>query len=375
MKFNCYFDTYDKKDCNGCKICSLKCPKNAIEMVEDEEGFYYPKIDEKKCINCGLCKKICSNFNNNSSDEQVAYIAINNNKEELKNSASGGIFFTLARYVINNNGVVFGVEYDEKLNVKHGFATTIEECRKFQGSKYVRSDIGAAYADIEKFLKKDRLVLFTGTPCQCQGLKKYLNKDYDNLIICDIICHANPSQKVFNKYINSLGKKYKSKVENIQFRSKENGWRNSTPIIKLRDGNIIEDDLFYKAFSQELIDRPSCHNCKFSGINRVTDFTIGDFWGVEKILPKKDEYDNGVSVFLVNSKKAKKIFLDISKNINFREINLEDAFKYNHNSNLPMHKNRKRFFKNIDKKDICENIEECLKKPIYKRIIKKLLNK
>ena len=196
---NEYLKTYNKKDCNGCTLCTIGCPTNAIKMVEDNEGFFYPEIDEEKCIKCNKCKNICSNFNDSKGIEKV-YMAINKNKEELKNSASGGMFYILARYVIEKNGVVFGVEYDENLRVRHNHYENLEEFKKFQGSKYLRSDIGNSYKEVEKFLKQDRYVLFTGTPCQCNALKTYLKKDYEKLIICDIVCHANPSQKVFDKY-------------------------------------------------------------------------------------------------------------------------------------------------------------------------------
>ena len=240
---NLYLETKNKKDCNGCGICTIGCPTNAIKMIEDNEGFYYPQIDEEKCINCGKCKNICSNYNNSKGNEQ-AYMAINKNKSELGNSASGGMFYILAKYMIEKKGVVFGVEYGENHKVQHNYYETLEECKKFQGSKYVRSDIGNYYEKVKEFLKQDRYVLFTGTPCQCNALKTYLNKDYEKLIICDIICHANPSQKVFDKYIKELEEKEKKKIKKINFRDKVNGWKNSNPIIYFEDGSSIEENTF-----------------------------------------------------------------------------------------------------------------------------------
>lgn len=221
-----YFNSYNKKLCNGCGTCSLKCPKDAIEMIEDSEGFLYPKIDQEKCIHCGLCEKVCSNFNN-SNYEMKSYIVINKDEKELKISSSGGMFYLLAKYTIERGGIVFGVAYDENLNVIHKSATTIKDCKAFCGSKYVRSDLKNTYKETEEFLKAGKIVLYTGTACQLNGLKKYLVKEYDNLILCDILCHANPSPKVFKLYKSNIEKKYNKKIKDVKFRSKENGWRKS----------------------------------------------------------------------------------------------------------------------------------------------------
>ena len=367
---NEYLKTYNKKDCNGCTLCTIGCPTNAIKMVEDNEGFFYPEIDEEKCIKCNKCKNICSNFNDSKGTEKV-YMAINKNEEELKNSASGGMFYILAKYVIEKKGVVFGVEYDENLKVRHNHYETLEECKKFQGSKYLRSDIGNSYKEVEKFLKQDRYVLFTGTPCQCNALKTYLKKDYEKLIICDIVCHANPSQKVFDKYVKELEENNNKKVIDIKFRDKSTGWKSSIPVIYFEDESEIEDKIFYLSFVSELFDRPSCHSCKFSIPNRVTDFTIGDFWGIDKVLPEVEDNNTGISLLSVNSEKAKKIFNDINKYLEFKEIEKDLAWKYNHNSNVPPHKNRQKFFDNLYNKRVIENMRDCLKTNLVVKVIRK----
>lgn len=368
---NVYLETKNKKLCNGCGICTLGCPSNAISMVADNEGFLYPVIDEEKCIHCNKCKNICSNFNN-SKDYDKAYMAINNNKEELKNSSSGGIFYILAKYVIEKNGVVFGVEYDESMEARHNFHTTMEECKKFQGSKYVRSNLNNSFEKVEEFLKKDKYVLFTGTPCQCNALKVFLKKDYDKLIICDIICHANPSPKVFNKYINELEEKYNKKVINFYHRPKENGWHNATPIIEFADHSKINDKLYFDAFGHELINRPSCYNCMFTGLNRVSDFTIADLWGNDKICPKVEDNNTGISLLCINNKKAEDILKYIKEKMKLQQIDKELAFSYNHHCNIKMHYNRKKFFRNLDEESVHENIETCLKVSIIRKIIRKV---
>lgn len=370
-----YFNTGKKELCNGCGACALRCPKKAIEMVEDSEGFLYPHVNKEKCIDCGLCEKVCSNFNK-SEQKSDAYIAINNNEKELRNAASGGMFYILAKYVIENKGVVFGVTYDKDLNTIHKYAETLDDCRQFCGSKYVRSDLKNTYKEAEKFLKDGRVVLYTGTACQISGLKNYLGKEYDNLILCDILCHANPSPKVFKLYKENLEKKYSKKVKDIKFRSKENGWKNSTPIIEFNDNSKIEDITFYKVFVAELINRPSCNVCVFASKNRISDFTIGDFWGIEKVKPNLD-YTKGVSLLIVNSEKGKKI-LNIFKDTTsiLEKIDIDIAAEYNHFSNVPAHKNRNKFFKGVENGFInSDNSIDVMNKYTKVSIVRKVLRK
>ncbi len=374
---NIYLKNKDKSMCNGCEICTKVCPTNAIKMVEDQEGFLYPEIDKDKCINCNKCKNICSNYNTSLGNENV-YVAINKNEKELEESSSGGMFYILARYVIEKKGVVFGVEYDENLKVRHNSYETLEECKRFQGSKYVRSDINDSYRKVEEFLKDDRYVLFTGTPCQCNALKTYLVKEYEKLILCDIICHANPSQKVFDKYKNEIENSRNKKIKMIYFRTKDNGWRNQTPIIEYMDNEKEEEKTFFSAFVKELINRPSCHSCVFSSSNRVTDFSIGDFWGIEKVMPEVEDKDTGISLFMVNSKKASEVFDSVKEYINYKEVDKDLAFLYNHNKNVPMHKNREKFFNNLDKISVIDNMNQNIKVSFIRKVFRKcksLLNK
>ncbi len=374
---NIYLKNKDKSMCNGCEICTKVCSTNAIKMVEDQEGFLYPEIDKDKCINCNKCKNICSNYNTSLGNEKV-YVAINKNEKELEESSSGGMFYILAKYVIEKNGVVFGVEYDENLKVRHNSYETLEECKSFQGSKYVRSDINDSYRKVEEFLKDDRYVLFTGTPCQCNALKTYLVKEYEKLILCDIICHANPSQKVFDKYKNEIENSRNKKIKMIYFRTKDNGWRNQTPIIEYMDNEKEEEKTFFSAFVKELINRPSCHSCVFSSSNRVTDFSIGDFWGIEKVMPEVEDKDTGISLFMVNSKKASEVFDSVKEYINYKEVDKDLAFLYNHNKNVPMHKNREKFFNNLDKISVIDNMNQNIKVSFIRKVFRKcksLLNK
>ena len=199
----------EKGQCSGCSACYSMCPKEAIAMQEDTEGFVYPFVDNSKCINCELCVKVCPiKKENKKVVSNIHAIACKNKEEKIREeSTSGGVFTALSELVINQGGVVFGAIYDENLNVKHSYVENIDECNKFRGSKYVQSSIGDAFKKVKEFLVQGRLVMFSGTPCQVAGLYSYLGKEYDNLILIDLVCHGAPSPKVFRKYIKSLENK------------------------------------------------------------------------------------------------------------------------------------------------------------------------
>ena len=375
MEKNTFFDTKKKCDCNGCGVCALKCPVNAITMVEDKEGFLYPSVDEEKCIKCNACKKFCGNINEKNTSDEKAYLAINNSKEQLRESSSGGMFQIIAEYVINKGGVVFGVTYDNELTAIHTYAESMDECKAFSGSKYVRSDLNDSYIKVKEFLDLDRYVLFTGTACQISGLKKFLNKEYDKLILCDILCHANPSPKVFKLYIKNIEKKSKKSVKNVLFRSKENGWRNQTPIIQFEDESKEEENSYFNAFVKEMINRPSCYDCKFASKRRITDFTIGDFWGYNNLFTDIDE-KNGISLLNVNSRKGQDIFEEIKNKMTIREVDYDIACSYNHYHNVKEHRNRDKFFDGISSGKINDdNIIYYMNKYTKISFIKKCINK
>ena len=371
-----FFDTNRKEDCNGCGVCELICPVNAIEMIEDEEGFLYPKIDKEKCIKCNKCRKICSNFPEKNKYEIKAYAAKNKNEAERKNSTSGGMFKILVEYVISKKGVVFGVKLNENLVAMHDYGETIEECKKFSFSKYVRSDLNSSYEKVKEFLNEDRYVLFTGTPCQVQGLRNFLGKDSEKLILCEIICHANPSPKVLKMYIKNHENISKQKVEEIFFRSKDKEMNNSA-YIQFQDGTKKRIQEYITAFSgNQLINRPSCYYCQFVDENRKADFTIGDLWGVEKILPEFND-NKGIPLLTVNSEKAEKIFDKIKDMLDYKEVNLKEAFRYNHHTNLSKNKNRDKFFLNISNGKINENniikyLEKYTRRPLYSKVLGKI---
>lgn len=370
-------DLKNKTECCGCHACFNACPSGAITMIEDEKGFKYPVIDKTKCINCGLCEKVCPIKDNSKVDNKpVAYACFNKDNDIRKNSSSGGVFTLLATYIINKGGVVFGASFDENFDVKHIKVENIEDLEKLRGSKYVQSFIGETYKQAKETLNKGVKVLFTGTPCQIEGLKSYLQKDYNNLYTQDIVCHGVPSYKIWNKY-----REYRKKIDKddpvfISFRNKDNGWMHYNTFFKYKNKSYKKAasmDLYMNAFLQNLSLRDSCFACHFKKYNRVSDITLGDLWGVNNILPEMND-DKGTSLVVINTEKGKKIFDEISKDIEYKEINLDDAIKYNHAmiKSVPENLNRDKFFKDLEKDDFDVVAKRYIKKT---SLIRKVLGK
>ncbi len=346
----------DKNDCCGCSSCAQKCPKNAIIMQENEEGFLYPAINKEKCASCGLCSKVCPQFKKIKEVEKgypKAYAMYNKDEQTLLNSSSGGIFTELANYVFNENGVVYGAAYNEKFEVNHIAIFEKSETNKLRKSKYVQSNINNSYKLVEKNLNEGKKVLFTGTPCQIFGLKSFLVREYENLITCDLVCHGVPSQKAFNQYLKFLTRKTKNTILNYDFRSKD--IKDCEKIGKVTFNNGKEKylkiglDCYYSNFLDGNIFRESCYNCHYSNLNRVGDITIGDFIGVLQMQPEAYS-SRGTSICMINSKKGELLFDMIKNNFNLYETTSDKISRYN--SNLKYAKKRPTcrddIYKNID---------------------------
>ncbi len=327
-------DIKEKTACSGCWACASSCPKQCIRMVSDEEGFLYPTIDKEKCVDCSICDNICPIINpSKTNNEPVAYAAYNKDEDIRLNSSSGGVFTLIAEYVIDMNGVVFGAAFDEEFTVKHTYVENKADLYKLRGSKYVQSKIDDAYKKAKIFLDTGRTVFFGGTPCQIAGLYSYLKKDYDNLVTHDLICHGVPSDKLWKKYLGYQAKKYKSKLKSASFRDKAYGWKEFCMKLEYENGKKyvkkLFDDLYMRAFLTNIDLRPACYNCAFKTKIRCSDFTLADFLGIQKVLPEMDFDDKGTSLIVVNSKKGREIFGAISNNLEFLEVDIDTATKYN----------------------------------------------
>lgn len=307
------------ENCTGCAACSICCPKDAIQMVEDNEGFLYPNIDQERCDSCGLCIKICPvqvNSTRKSNGVPTLYAGWTNDRTLLRQCTSGGVFSELARSVIEDGGVVFGAAYDETIKVRHVAVETLDNLHVLQGSKYVQSDVEDTYRQAKGYLKAGRRVLFSGTPCQVAGLHAVLRKDYDNLMTCDLICHGVPSPKVFRMAIDSMEKRKGSKVVGFFFRDKSCGWLYPTVRIAFADGKLLHenntDNRYNLGFLKNIYLRPSCYQCPVKPRGSMADITLGDFWELLESQPALINRE-GTSAVLVNTERGRQLIQHCTK--------------------------------------------------------------
>lgn len=365
----------NKTKCTSCSACVNICPQNAINMKENEEGFKYPNIDMDKCINCGLCKKVCPVINTKeNSTINKCYVGYAKEENVKMDSSSGGIFPLVAKFILDNSGIVIGASFNSENHLKHIAITSNDELDKLKGSKYLQSDLG----DIFKFIKENvnnKKVLFVGTPCQVAGLKSFLKKDYENLICIDLICHGVPSPKLFDKYVKELEIKNGKLIKYI-FRDKSTGWDTYSNTMIYRNKKISElskDNDYMKLFLCHSTLRESCYNCNFKLGNKYSDITLGDYWGVQNYYP--DMYSKeGVSAIVINTNKGEEIFNNIKELLKYKECKLEEIVEGNHSleKSVPRTEKRDEFYKDIDNLSIKELKEKyIIKIPIYKKIIRK----
>lgn len=372
----------NKELCSGCSACAQICSHGAITMNADSEGFVYPKINESLCVECGLCEKVCPYIESekkivkNSSPE--VYAAWHLDEDIRKVSSSGGVFTALASYVLENNGAVVGAGFNKDLKLQHQVIDQFDQLTILRGSKYLQSDINNTFSETKELLKSNKIVLFVGTPCQIGGLKSFLfNKDYENLITCDIVCHGVPSPLVFSKYIKEKELEFKDIIVDVNFRGKQNGWKAFTHTINCNNQSFschFSNDVYMKGFLQNLYLRPSCYSCLFANKQRPSDITLGDYWGIQNFYPQLDD-DKGTSLVLIHSNKGEEILKDIQNNIFMASTTLESAIAGNPCIIKPVlpHVKRKKFFNNIDDKDFSLLINRyCASPSLLKRVLNKI---
>lgn len=363
-----------KENCCGCSACASICPKHCISMKADNEGFLYPYVDNKLCVECGLCEKSCNELHPNEKHvPHKVLAAINKNEDVRKNSSSGGVFYILAEKTINEGGVVFGARFDSNWQVIIDYAEDMQGVEAFMGSKYVQARIENAYIDAKRFLTEGRIVLFSGTPCQIAGLQKFLHNSYENLLTVDFVCHGTPSPMVWEMYLNAVEKEY-GQIKDIEFRNKSNGWKKYCLNFQFKNNVSVvtphPEDPFMKAFLQDIILRPSCYACKAKGGSSNSDLTIADFWGIEKVFPELDD-NKGTSMVFINTNKGQSFF-DYEK-IDYRSCDylmVKDLNIACYCSAME-HPRRKRFFRSTNqKKDLLPLIAKCTKPTIKQQLWK-----
>lgn len=355
----------NKSMCCGCGACKNICPRDAIKMIEDEEGFYYPEINLLKCSKCALCKNVCPIINKKEEEISLpkAYAAYNKDDNIRQQSSSGGIFTEISKVILQQDGVIFGAIFDKDFNVIHEEAKVEEDLEKIRGSKYIQSDIKDTYKKVKHYLIDRKKVLFTGTPCQIEGLYTFLGKEYENLYTQDLICHGVPSKKIWRKYLEFRKKLDKGNLQKLTFRNKENkGWSNYQ-LTFAYENKIVninhKDDLYMKIFLKDIALRPSCYECKFKKKHRNSDITLADFWGINNVIPNMND-EKGTSLVLVNSKKGEELLSHISNNIEFKLVDFEKAIENNRSMirSANIDKRREDFIKDLNKLDFETLVEK-----------------
>lgn len=354
-------DITKKEDCCGCNACGDVCPYRAISFKTDEEGFWYPEIDGEKCVDCGLCEKICpiihaDTLKKNDLKESVCYAAEHKNLEVVFDSTSGGAFSALADVMYKNGGNVGGAVFNEDFSVRHYISNQKEDLTALRSSKYLQSNLSGFYNTVKGLLDHHEKVLVCGCPCQMAGLRAFLRKDYENLVIADFICRGINSPKVWRKYLDSFEERYGSPVVYAKAKSKEFGWRNLTQKVTLENGKSYYETKNKSLFTigylrTNVFCRPSCYDCKFKGFPRVADITLADYWGIEK-TDRSMEKDLGISLVMINSKKGERYFEKVKGRINCFQTPFESILQGNHALVKSIDKpkiNRDTFFEDLGK--------------------------
>lgn len=327
-------EALDKKDCTGCGLCSNVCDVRAVSMKPDAEGFLYPAVDSNLCNSCSQCFSFCPVLNSVNTHEggnaPKIFAAWSLDGEVRYNSTSGGIFTELAKQVIKSGGCAVGVKYNAEHLAEHILIDKIEDIHLLRQSKYIQSETKDIFQKIKAELEKGRCVLFSGTPCQCAGVKSSVKTAYSNLLLCDFICRGVNSPSVYIKYLEEIESAYNAKIKQVWFKNKSNGWNNFGTKIIFDDGREYfadrDNDPFMYGYIKKglnLYMRPSCGRCKFKGSSRPVDITLGDFWGI------KTSPDNGVSLVMIHSERGVEYFEKIKPGIYSEERRIDDVLAYN----------------------------------------------
>ncbi len=340
-----YLKSMNPTQCYGCRACEHICPQEAIVMKPNEEGFWYPELITEKCVQCNLCTKACPYDNASDARDPIRAVAVQyQNKKALLNSSSGGVFSALADHVLGNNGYVAGCVFDESFTAMHILTDQHEGVERMRGSKYVQSDLNDVYLQIRDRLQQGTLVFFTGTPCQVDGLRGFLKKDYENLLTVDLICHGVPSPGLFRQYLDSLTQK-KGTITDIRFRDKRrNGWCSQGSVTHSKKTKTItpfNDSYYNYYYLQNAVSRMSCYSCKYASAQRVGDITIGDYWNIGDILPDVDA-TAGFSAVLVNTEKGQRFLDQISDTLKVYDTSVDAVIKGNGNLSEPSPMSEKR---------------------------------
>lgn len=317
--------------CYHCGACEQACPVHAIHMEDDGRGFQTPKIEEAICVNCGLCTKVCplnaqpDAYKHQLENQQIRGVRLIDEKKR-RESQSGGAFSVIAEYILEHHGIVYGAALDDDLNCHYQRVDKAAELVRLKGSKYVQAEVGEVYQSIREDLKKGNKVLFGGTACAVLGLRTFLGEEPEGLITCDLVCHGVASPDVYRNYRDYQEKKYGERMTGFNFRNKKFGWHSHVETFTLESGKEEADVLYRNLYYGHLCMRESCYQCPFADMSRVSDITIGDFWGIEKIHAEWDD-NSGISLFITNTSKGEAVFQVVSEKLEFVVSNRDECMQ------------------------------------------------
>lgn len=372
-----YLSTHKKSECFGCGACLQACPQNAISMQADEEGFLYPQIDGVYCLHCDCCHKVCpAEVTTTLNLPEIGCVGYNSKADIRLQSASGGAFKAIID-ALGPDAIVFGAEWATRSEVVHSWAPAKSAYERFTGSKYVQSRIGSSFVKCKEFLEEGKEVLFSGTPCQIAGLKAYLGKIYPRLLCVDIVCHGTPCSKTLEHYICCREKRTVQKISEIHFRKKlqlHGIWNSKCVEIRYKEGistvGTPEKDSYMRGFSYGLFFRPSCSECPFSTIERCSDITIGDAWGIEQVYAELSVHQ-GVSLLLINSIRGVELLKRIKNHMKTKDVPIDVLALGNARLRTPDkgHSKRGYFFQHQDEEDFDRLIYQCIPEmPFIRRL-------
>jgi len=363
----------DKTKCCGCNACGDVCPQKAITFQTDIEGFWYPEVNMELCVDCDLCEKVCPIINieflkKNDLLQPICYAAEHKNVEVIFDSTSGGLFSALAESIYRDKGFVGGAVFNEDFSVSQYISNDKKDLSRLRSSKYLQSNLEGFFITVRNLVKTGEKVLVCGSPCQMAAMRAFLKKDYENLVIADYVCRGINSPKVWHKYLDSFEERYGSKVVYCKAKSKEYGWRNLTQKVILANGKEYYETKDVSNFTKGYIQtgvycRPSCYDCQFKGYPRISDITLADFWGIEKVN-KDFEKDLGTSLVIINSKKGETYFEGIKQRINYVKVPFHSIEAGNRSLNLPLEQpkvNREHFFNDLDRMSFLQLADKYIK--------------
>ncbi|MDE5773653.1 MAG: Coenzyme F420 hydrogenase/dehydrogenase, beta subunit C-terminal domain [Muribaculaceae bacterium] len=352
----------DKTECCGCNACGDICPTQAISFHNDNEGFWYPEVDRNKCINCGLCDKSCpmlhtDTLHSHGQREPKVYGGYHKNISIRFDSTSGGAFSALANAMYKQGGYVSGAVFNPDWTVSNYISNNKKDLSRLRSSKYVESNAEGLYKEIKRLLKEGEKVLACGSPCQMAGLRTFLGKDYDNLIIVDFLCRATNSPKAYRRYLEYLEDVYGGKIVSIKAKNKDHGWRSLARKVVFDNGKVYygegHEDPYRRGYHLNYFERPCCYNCKFKGLPRIADISLADFWGIENI-DKSIDGNLGTSMIMINTEKGEKFFDGIKSKMVLKEFDAQRAFRGNFSvvmgdcCHAPKGYDREQMFKDMD---------------------------